>query len=208
MGRLIVFEGIDGVGKATQTALLVKRLRAAGRRATVFTSPRYDLPTGRLVGRALSGEFGDFVKLSPYLSALPYMLDFAAWRSDVESALKRGDVICDRYVYSTLAYASAKLTGEKRKKFLSEMGHIAFNVLELPRADIVLLLDVPVAVSQQLMKQKKKDQYESNLPYQRKVAAVYASLSRGRAWKVVRCASRDKMLSRGVIAESVWKAVR
>ncbi len=208
MGRLIVFEGIDGAGKATQTKLLAKRLRARGKRVTVFASPRYDLPTGKLVRRALSGEFGDFVKLSPSLSALPYFLDFAAWKHDVELALKKGDVICDRYVYSTLAYASAKLSGAKKKRFLSEMSRVAFDNLALPRADVVVLLDVPVAVSQKLMRLKKKDQFESNLQYQKKVATTYAALSKARTWKVVRCAPHSTMRSRSDIAESVWKAVR
>src|SRR3569832_363531 len=159
-GRLIVFEGIDGVGKATQVELLARALKKNGKRVTVFTSPRYDLPTGKLVRRALLGEFGDFVALSPYLSALPYFNDFAAWRSDVIAALQKGDVICDRYVYSTLAYASAKLSGAKQKAFLEEMSGIAFKNLRLPKADRVIFLDVPVAVSQKLMAQKKKDQFE------------------------------------------------
>ncbi len=207
MGRLIVFEGIDGVGKATQTELLAKRLRAEGRRVTVFASPRYELPTGKLVRRALSGEFGDFVGLSPYFSALPYFLDFVAWKRDVELARKKGDVLCDRYVYSTLAYASAKLSGVKKGKFLAEMSRIAFEELALPRADVVVLLDVPVVVSQELMRSKKKDQYESNLPYQRKVAATYAALSRGANWRVVKCAARGGMRERADIHEEVARVV-
>lgn len=207
-GRLIVVEGIDGAGKATQVALLEKALRKSGRRVAVFASPRYDLPSGKLVRRALSGEFGDFVAASPYLSALPYFVDFSAWRDDVIAALKMGDVICDRYVYSTLAYASAKLPKGKQQRFLEEMSCVAFSELKLPRASRVILLDVPVAVSQKLMAQKKKDQFEKNLSYQKKVAAVYASLSGGEEWRTVRCAPKGEMRSRDSIHEEVLGLVR
>lgn len=206
-GRLIVFEGIDGVGKATQVALLAKALTQKGKRVTVFTSPRYDLPTGKLVRRALLGEFGDFVALSPYLSALPYFNDFAAWRDEMIAALQKGDVICDRYVYSTLAYASAKLPSAKQKAFLDDMSSIAFKNLRLPKADRVIFLDVPVAISQRLMAQKKKDQFEKNTAYQKKVAAVYQALSTGKEWRKVSCTQGSVMRSREDIHRDVLRIV-
>lgn len=195
-GKLIVIEGIDGVGKETQAKLLARALRKEGKKVTTFASPRYDLPTGKLVRRALSGEFGDFVALSPYLSALPYLLDFAAWRDQVLAALEEGDVVCDRYVYSTIAYAGAKLAGEKQKAFIEEIKDIAFNELKLPKADCVVWLEAPVAISQELMAQKKKDQFEENTIFQERVAAVYAELARGEEWHVVACAPEGKMRSR------------
>jgi dTMP kinase len=206
-GKLIVFEGIDGAGKATQVALLSKALKKAGKRVTVFSSPRYDLPTGKLVRRALRGDFGDFVALSPYLSALPYFNDFAAWRDEMFAALGKGDVICDRYVYSTLAYASAKLSGAKQKAFLDEMSSIAFKNLQLPKADRVILLDVPVALSQKLMAQKKKDQFEKNTSYQKKVARVYGELAKGKEWRSVACSEGAAMRSREAIHADVLKLV-
>jgi dTMP kinase len=202
-GRLIVFEGIDGVGKETQAALLAKRLRKAGKKVTTFSSPRYDLPTGKLVRRALLGEFGNFVSLSPYISALPYLADFAAWRDDVLSALKTGDVICDRYIYSTLGYHSAKLSGKKQRAFLHDIGAIAFKTLRLPKAHTVVFLDVPVAVSQKLMMKKKKDQHEANTAYQKKVANVYGILARNKNWLTIACAPKGEMRSRKEIHEEI-----
>lgn len=207
-GKLIVFEGIDGVGKATQVELLARALKKTGKTVTVFSSPRYDLPTGKLVRRALLGEFGDFVALSPFLSALPYFNDFAAWRDEVIAALEKGDVVCDRYVYSTLAYASAKLSGVKQAAFLKEMSEIAFTQLQLPKADRVIFLDVPVAVSQKLMAEKKKDQFEKNTVYQKKVASVYALLSKGKEWRQIACAEHGAMRRREDIAAEVLRTVK
>lgn len=206
-GRLIVFEGIDGVGKATQTRLLAKELRRAGKRVTVFTSPRYDLRTGALVRRALKGEFGDFVKLQPYVSALPYLVDFAAWSKDVRAALARGDVICDRYIHSTLAYHGAKLGVAARAKFLKDIGDIAFKSIELPKPDVIFLLEVPVGISQELMRSKKKDQYEADTAFQARVAETYRSLAKGRGWRTIRCAPRGAMRKREEIHAEILQAV-
>ncbi|HEY4522644.1 MAG TPA: hypothetical protein VJH91_03370 [Candidatus Paceibacterota bacterium] len=206
-GRLIVFEGIDGAGKQTQSAALARRLRAQGKRVTVFTSPRYDLPTGKLVRNALRGEYGDFVGLSPYISALPYLVDFVAWRDDVLKALEKGTVICDRYVQSTICYHSAKLAGKKQKEFLKTISDIAFKELQLPEPNVVVLLDVPVPYAQKLIAQKKKDQHEKNTGYQRKVAIVYKMLARGKKWRTISCVKNGTLLSRGDISDLVWKQV-
>ncbi len=207
MGRLIIFEGIDGVGKATQTRLLAKALRAAGKKVTVFTSPWYEIPTGKLVRRALSGEFGDFVHMHPYMSALPYLLDFAAWSADVRDALQQGDVVCDRYVQSTLAYHAAKLKGLARKKFLKDISDIAFKSIQLPKPDAVVLLDVPVAVSQTLMGKKKKDQHETNTSYQKNVSAVYKDLSKEKNWHVIECAPNGLMRARDDIHAEIRRTL-
>lgn len=207
MGRLIVLEGIDGAGKATQTRLLAKSIRAEGKKVSVFTSPRYDIPTGKLVRRALSGEFGDFVRMHPYMSALPYLVDFAAWSADVRAALRVGDVICDRYVQSTLAYHAAKFDGAQRARFLKEFSRIAFVSLRLPEPDAIFLLDVPVDISQGLMQKKKKDQYESNIAYQKRVASVYRTLARGKSWRTIACAAGGKMRSRTQIHAEIRRAL-
>ncbi len=206
-GRLIVFEGIDGAGKATQTRALAAHLRSRGERVTVFSSPRYDLPTGKLVHAALAGEYGSFVGLSPYLSALPYLVDFAAWREDIVRALAKGTVICDRYVQSTICYHGAKLKGKKRAEFIGAISRIAFKSLRLPHADRIVLLDVPVSHAQARIAKRKKDQHEKDISYQRDVLMLYRELAKKKPWKRIDCVHEDRMRSIGDIARSVREAV-
>lgn len=205
MGRLIVFEGIDGAGKATQVELLAKRLRSDGKHVTVFASPRYDLPTGKLVRSALHGEFGDFVGLSPYFSALPYLVDFAAWRDEIREALKKGTVICDRYVPSTVAYHSAKLTGQSAKDFVALIEGIAFGNLGLPKPDKVVYLHIPVETARRLMDHKKKDQHERDTAYQGRVAMTYQELSKRKEWSIVECVGEGRMRTVEDIHEEVMR---
>lgn len=193
MGKLIVFEGIDGAGKATQVELLVARMKKAGKKVAVFTSPRYGTPTGDLVKSALHGFYGDFVALSPYLSGLPYLVDFAAMKGEILLALKKGDVVCDRYVPSTLAYHSAKLSGAAAEEYIATIEDIAFSKIGLPKPDKVIYLHIPVEVARRLMEHKKKDQHERNAAYQARVAQAYTSLARRKNWRTVECVQNGRM---------------
>ena len=58
MGCLIVFEGTDGSGKATQTQLLVDRLTKEGIDLRKLDFPRYGEPSCKLVEMYLHGDFG------------------------------------------------------------------------------------------------------------------------------------------------------
>lgn len=206
--NFIVLEGIDGAGKGTQIQLLAKRLRKEGRRFSLSSSPRYDSPTGQLVKRALHGEFGDFVGLNGYLSAMPYLLDFAAMQPSLSAALKKGMVVSDRYIFSTQAFQGAKVPAKERKAFVALIEQLAYREFRLPKPDRVIYFDVPVAQAQRNMRGKKKDQHEKSVAYQKRVAEVYRTLARQKHWRVIPCVKSGKMRSPEEIHELVWKAVQ
>jgi dTMP kinase len=207
-GKLIVFEGIDGVGKQTQVALLAKRMRAEGKTVQVFSIPRYKTPIGKLIKRALHGEFGDFRHLDPHLSSMPYFMDYALAKDEFERALREGDVIFDRYVQSTFAYHAAKISGASQQKLLRELETIAFKEIKLPRPDAIILLDVPPEVARTLMHKRKQDQNERDRDYQRKVAAIYKGMAKGKEWRVIDCAPQGSMRSRADIHKEIWSTLR
>jgi dTMP kinase len=208
MRKFIVFEGIDGAGKGTQIRLLEKRLRNTGKRFSLTSSPRYQTPTGKLVKRALHGEFGDFLGLNAYLSAMPYFLDFAAAQPDLVKALKKGMVISDRYFSSTSAFHAAKLPAKERNAFLKQVDELMYKVFHLPKPDLIVYFDVPVMQAQKNMRGKAKDQHEKSVAYQKRVAEVYKHLAKQKGWKVIPCTKNGRMRSPREIHEMVWKAVQ
>lgn len=102
-GLFIVFEGGDGAGKSTQAALLASRLERADRHVL-----RTREPGGTVVGEKLRGLILDHGNGT--VDARTEALMFAASRAaHVEQvllpALNEGtDVICDRYIDSSVAY--------------------------------------------------------------------------------------------------------
>ena len=97
----VTFEGLDGSGKTTQIDLLRARLEADGHEVVVTREPG-GTPLGEAIRRV--------VLEGPDMEPWPEAALFAAARSQIVAdvirpALARGaDVLCDRYVDSSLAY--------------------------------------------------------------------------------------------------------
>ena len=55
-GKLIIIEGTDCSGKQTQCELLLDYLENKGIKTAEFSYPRYDTPTGRIIGGPYLGK--------------------------------------------------------------------------------------------------------------------------------------------------------
>lgn len=150
-GKLIVLEGIDGSGKATQSGLLEDHLIKRGKDVMHISFPDYGSPSSALVKMYLNGDFGRAPgDVNPYAASMLYAVDrFASFRMKWKSFYENGGVvIADRYTTSNMVHQMTKYDDEgKRKEFLSWLDHMEYEELELPRPDVVILLDVPPAVS-------------------------------------------------------------
>ena len=199
--RLIAIEGIDGTGKGTQSRLLVDRLTAAGRSATLLSFPRYgETFFGARIGDFLNGRFGDLERVDPFLAALLFAGDRLESKPVLEEALDRHEfVVLDRYVASNVAHQGAKRAGDARAELVRRIGHVEFVLNGLPRPDRTVWLDLPVPLAACLIAAKSARDYtdkaadlqEENLDYLAATAAVYADLAAGPGWVRVDCADGD-----------------
>jgi dTMP kinase len=216
----IVIDGADGSGKGTQVSLLVERLRSEGYKVAVFDFPMYDTHFGKIVGRALKGKFGDFLKLDPHIGSMPYTLDRVAAKPVLELALSKNDfVICNRYTPSNIAYQAAKLRGKKALEFIEYMEKSEYEVLGLPKPDLILYLSVATSISFKLIEEKSKRDYlgkkgardmlEANLAYQRRVSKQYKMLAKRDpiSWKVVDCMRGKSLMTREEIAQVIYSTL-
>ena len=78
-GKLIIIEGSDGSGKATQTELLRRRLRTDGHSVMAVAFPDYSSESSALVKMYLRGDFGTKADaVNPYAASAFYAVDRVA----------------------------------------------------------------------------------------------------------------------------------
>lgn len=216
-GTLIVLEGIDGSGKETQATLLEEKLKGQGRRVMHVSFPDYESPSSSLVKMYLHGDFGSSPNdVNPYAASLFYAVDrFASYRMKWKSFYENGGiVIADRYTTSNMVHQMTKYEDrEKRKEFLRWLEKTEYEELELPRPDLVILLDIPLAISEALVKERaakggSMDIHEQHLEYLRKCHDAYQELLALYGWKRVSCTEEGKLRSIEDIGGDVEQAVR
>lgn len=219
-GKLIVIDGSDSSGKATQTARLVAQLKKEGYKVATIDFPRYyDSFYGKMIARYLRGEFGPVDKVNPYFASLLYAGDRFLFRDKIKNWLNAGRiVIVDRYVSANMIHQTAKLKKEKEKnEFLKWLETLEFEINKIPRPDLVIYLYVPVKILLELKKRRKgkkylkkaKDIHETNVWYLKKVEEQALALARRfRDWKMINCVKAGQLLEIETIHREIFELVK
>jgi len=167
-GKLIVIDGVDGSGKATQVKRLAEALRAKGKKVETIDFPRYkDNFFGAMIGECLCGDYGDFAKLDPHIASVLYACDRMESSKQIKEWLAAGKiVIADRFVSANQIHQGGKCKTEaERKEFLRWLDRMEHEVLDTPRPDVILYLNIPIAVSQELLAKQKASGIVEKKPY-------------------------------------------
>lgn len=171
-GAFIAIEGIDAVGKKTQTFILKSWLNSRNMSAHTFSFPAYDTVIGREIRKFLAGT----VSYPQQARAMLYAANRWEKSAELERLLSSTDaVIVNRYTGSNYAYGTSN--GLQLDWLVSlEAG--------LPQPDLTLVLDAPpVKVARR--RGERKDTYERNLELQEKVRSAYLALAKRFGWTVV-----------------------
>ena len=141
-GRLLVIEGLDGSGKATQAKLLAAHLAESGCKVMEITFPDYESDSSALVKMYLSGQFGDKPDdVNPYAASSFYAVDrYASYKTKWGSFYEAGGiVIADRYTTSNAVHQCSKLPLEQWDDFLRWAFDYEYRLLGLPAPDAVFI---------------------------------------------------------------------
>lgn len=139
-GLFISFEGIDGVGKSTQSDLLEEHLAGLGLNVVRTLEPG-GTELGQEIRHLLLHRKGD---VAPRSEALLYAADRAHHvATKIRPSLARGEVvITDRYLDSSVAYQ-----GAGRVLDAIEVRNISLWAVENLLPDLTILLDLDAAAS-------------------------------------------------------------
>ena len=203
-GKLIVIEGLDGSGKATQAKLLAEELRRQGRKVREISFPDYKSDSSALIKLYLGGAFGSKPDdVNAYAASSFFAVDrYASYKGDWGPFYQQGGIIiADRYTTSNAVHQCSKLPKEDWDAYLDWLFRFEYEQLGIPAPDTVIYLRVAPAVSQKLMTQRyhgdegKKDIHESDVEYlnRSRMAAEYCAEKLG--WKIVLCTDGDAMRS-------------
>ena len=185
--RFINIEGLDASGKSTQIKLLKDYFEEKKISYQYLHFPRTTSPVfGKLIAKFLRGELGNIDSVNPYLVALIYAGD----RNDAKNMIRQWIdsgylMLVDRYVYSNIAFQSAKLSEEGEIEDLSEwIKNLEYEYYGIPKPDINLFLDVPFGFTIKKLREKrqgkdrsylkgKEDIHEKDLRFQENVRSIY-----------------------------------
>lgn len=201
-GKLIVIEGLDGSGKATQTNILTEKLEEKEFTVKKVSFPNYKNPSSALVKMYLNGELGKNPNdVNAYAASSFYAVDRYVsykkfWQADYESGCC---IIADRYATSNAIYQLSKIDRDKWNEFIEWIEFYEYKQLELPKPDLTIYLDVPVEVSQRLITNRyngdesKKDLHEGNLKFlsQCRETALYSANKLG--WNIIDCSKNGQI---------------
>ena len=224
LGRLIVIDGSDGSGKATQTALLVSKLRAEGVRAETMDFPHFqEILVGKLIGECIAGEHGDFLHSDPYVASVLYAADRFEAKRQIETWLAEGaTVVRDRYVSANQIHQGGKIADERNRiAFLEWLDRLEYGVFGLPRPDLTIYLRMPTELSVDLLKEKrakdkksaylagdKQDTVELDISYlEHAQMSAQWLMQRERGWQKIECAPEGLIRTRETIAGEVYRLV-
>ena len=222
-GKLIVIDGTDSSGKATQTELLIKHLKHDGRAVKVVDFPDYYSNFfGKFIGHCLSEQYYNFVKVHPKIASVLYAADRFESKDKIKKWLEDGNiVIADRYASANQIHQGGKIANtKKRESFLKWLSEMEYEVFKIPKPDAVVYLDVPISIVLKLIKErnknqsrkylgKKNDVHEKDVNFlenSRKSALWLAKTQKG--WIKIECAKGGKLDTRENIHEEIYEKIK
>lgn len=210
--RLIVIDGLDGSGKATQSRLLAQRLSDMGYKARTISFPDYESDSSALVRMYLGGKLGSSPDdVNAYAASSFYAVDRVAsyinsWGKDYA---EYDFIIADRYTTSNIIHQMPKLPENERDSYAEWLFDYEYDRLGIPAPDLVIFLDVDPEISQKLIygrykgDESRKDIHESDFNYllRCRKSAMYGIEKLG--WIDVDCTSGGSMRSVEDISDSL-----
>ena len=217
-GVFIVIAGTDGSGKTVQTKKLVENLKAAGKDVETIEFPQYGQKSAGLVEEYLNGKYGSAEEVGPYRASIFFACDRYDASFKIKKWLEQGKiVIANRYTSANMGHQAGKIKDkEERDKFLEWLENLEFNIFQIPKPDINLLLFMPPEIGQKLVDKKghrdyvngnKRDIHEADLNHLKNATEAYRYCANKFNWLVIDCAPNNELREIEDISKEVFEKI-
>ena len=187
-GKLIVFEGTDGSGKATQAKLLCETLAQRGIAYREIDFPRYGNPFAEPANLYLHGALGNRPgDVNAYAASVLYAVDrFASYKEDWGGFYEEGGiVVANRYTTSNAVHQASKLPEAEWEGFFRWLFDFECGKLGLPLPDLVVYLDMPTEQAVRLLRSREASTHTKGDIHE--VDTGYLALCRKTALRAADC---------------------
>jgi dTMP kinase len=193
----IVLEGLDGAGTSTQLRLLDERLDRETRPHVATWEP-----TDGQIGRMLRSILAHETRAHPRTIALLYAADRSEHVHEPQNGIiartRRGElVICDRYLFSSLAYQSIECEAD----FVLNLNS------GFPLPQCLIFLDTPVDVCQERLSHRGRPELYDTIAFQSRVREAYLRVVEQYAGTDMQIALLDGNRPAGLIHGEIWKII-
>jgi dTMP kinase len=195
--KFIVLEGLDGAGTTTQLRLLDERLTREARPHSVTWEPTAG-PIGEMLRSILAKE----THVHPRTVALLYAADRSehvhAPQVGIEARVRKGEiVVCDRYLFSSLAYQAI------------ECGFDYVNALNsgFPLPQHLIFIDTPVDICQERLARRGKPELYDDYAFQSRVRDGYLHAIARFGASGMQVSLIDGNRPTGLIHGEIWKII-
>lgn len=228
-GKFIVFEGLDGSGKSTQSNLLVEHLEKEGYKVEKIDFPQYGTKSAGLVENYLKGKYGSAKEVGPYRASIFYACDRYDASFAIRKWLKEGKiVVSDRYLASNIGHQGGKIKDKKeRRKYIRWLYELEYIFFRIPKPDATFTLKTSPGLAKEMApkvteaeKKKKREAYlgnsgvedihEKDLSHLESALNSYLEAAKEfpEDFKVVECLENGKFLSPEEIHQKIWKITK
>lgn len=217
--KFIVIEGIDGSGKSIQARFLFNRFKKEKREVKFIKFPQYEKNYwGGMVAKYLRGEFSKSVSRDAYMPSMFYALDRWESADKIRRWLESGCVVvADRYADSSKIHQLAKLKVKSDKlKVEKWLDLLEYDILKIPRPDIVIYLDMPVKFAFEFSGGRKreyigrkKDIHEADIKHLRDARKVGLDLCKKyKHFIKIKSVENDELLTPEEIHKKIWSFLK
>lgn len=232
-GKIIVIEGTDGSGKETQMKALKSRFEQQGYTVYVKSFPNYESRSSEPVKMYLSGDIGENVNsVAPKAASVFFAIDrYITYKKEIEAIYEAKDqvILFDRFVTSNIIHQASKYIMEMNSKgevaeqerldklteFIYWVNNLEHNDLEIPKPDIIIYLNVPIAYTKSLMEGRnnkidgaqKHDIHERDFAYLEASSVTGLMASKLLGWNVIECVTNNELRTIEDISQEIWQTI-
>ncbi|MCT4612046.1 MAG: hypothetical protein N4A47_01595 [Clostridia bacterium] len=213
---VVVIEGTDGSGKATQSKLLKMKFEKEGKRALLLSYPEYTSESSFLTKLYLEGVFGKKANdIDGKNVSVFYGIDrYRSYKKHIENLYKAGDaiIILDRYTTANMVHQVSKINGVANKnEMIDWIAHFEYDFLGLPRPDKVIFLSVKPETTKILMKERRneftgsrrKDIHERSIEHLERAFDNAYFVADKYDWNIIKCDNKFRLRTIESIGEEI-----